>query len=557
MDTWKFLLPTPKGGAKVWTCLDGYPGVHREMFEVTARSFGRSFLRAVAENTEGKSGAMISPTPVRKRSRPATAKYPTGAIVAHAPALREVKRAIKRGAKMLARIQGAWEAGDNRKARELGRLYAHSFHARLAAADQVNRNATPHNRVPPAKLHERAAGAGHRRMAARTYAKPKSGGGSRTITAPKPRAKVVQKMVAQLIELWVLPRVHPHQYAIRGGRKAACEAVMLDMAWAAAGRGAGWTIVLDVRDFYPSIDAEAVASRLPVPLRMAMAAICESAMDVRPAAKKKGRPKKAATQGSENILRGRKVAIPDEAGAKAALCGGSRTGTGTLKKGGPRVSAKKTGNLEGGSDSPNRTHHGNDSVPHSGSGVVDCGGCYELRRQKAKPASGPKGLIQGSPASNLAAELVMAEVLKALPAYFRVACYGDNVIIITRTRKEAVRARKALVRAFAASPSGNFVLGKLKVVRLDAGFAFLGYRFQTVRGAPTVSPTDENHKIIFDRFAGHIKRRQYDKARKCIERWAAQFSLWPAVDEWKAWALSEVDDVEAGRWEPPGCGTTA
>lgn len=480
-----------------------------------------------------------------------TASGTAPGIARHAPAMREVKRARRRAAKLLCRIEGAHESGDARRARELNRLYARSFHARLAAADEVNRNAKPHNRVSPAKVHALAAGAGHRRMAARTYAKPKSGGGTRNITAPKPRAKVVQKMVARLIEPWILPRLHPRQYAIRGGRKAACEAVMLDMAWAAAGRGAGWAVALDVRNFYPSIDAEAVASRLPVPLRMARAAICESAMNLQPAAKK-GRPKKAASQGNENILRGGKVAIPDEAGAKAALRGGSRTGTGTLKKGGPRVSAKKTGNLEGGSDSPNRTRHGNDARPHSG--VLNCDGCYELRRQKAKakPASGPKGLIQGSPASNLAAELVMAEVLKALPACFRVACYGDNVIIITRTRKEAVEARKALVRAFAASPSGNFVLGKLEVVRLVDGFNFQGYQFRSVRGAPTVSPSDENQRKILGKFHQRMKRRRYDKAKKCVERWASAFSLWPAIDDWKHHMLSDVRDVEAGRWEGAG-----
>ncbi len=161
-------------------------------------------------------------------------------------------------------------------------------------------------------------------------------------------------------------------------------------------------------------------------------------------------------------------------------------------------------------------------------------------------------MIQGSPASNLAAELVMAEVLKALPAYFRVACYGDNVIIITRTRKEAVQARKALVRAFAASPSGNFVLGKLEVVRLVAGFDFQGYKIRSVRGIPTAAPSDKNMEIIFNRFAGHVKRRNYAKARRSIERWAGQFRLWPAIDEWKHDMLGEVDDVEAGRWEPPG-----
>jgi hypothetical protein len=157
----------------------------------------------------------------------------------------------------------------------------------------------------------------------------------------------------------------------------------------------------------------------------------------------------------------------------------------------------------------------------------------------------------GSSASDLVAEWIISVVLKALPKSARVVCFADNIIVFCLSRKGAREVKQALTRALAQSPAGSLTFGTKEIVRLTDGFEFLGYDFRTVRGVPTAVPTDENHRIILGKFHQRMKRRQYDKARKCIERWSPQFDLWPAMDDWKDHVLSDVDDAEAGRWEPP------
>ena len=157
----------------------------------------------------------------------------------------------------------------------------------------------------------------------------------------------------------------------------------------------------------------------------------------------------------------------------------------------------------------------------------------------------------GSSASDLVAESIMSAVLKALPDSARVVCYADNIIAICRTRKGAREVKQTLTRALAQGPAGKLTFGTRRVVRLEAGFKFLGYDFRTVRGVPTAAPTDKNQRKILGEFHQCLKRRQYANARKCFERWSPQFDLWPAMDDWKDHVLSDVDDAEAGRWEPP------
>ncbi len=157
----------------------------------------------------------------------------------------------------------------------------------------------------------------------------------------------------------------------------------------------------------------------------------------------------------------------------------------------------------------------------------------------------------GSPASGLLAEWIISVVLKALPESTRVVCSADNVIVFVRTRKEAMGVKQALTRSLAQGPAGSLTFGTKEVVRLTDGFEFLGYDFLTRRGVPTAVPTDENHRIILGRFHQRMKRRQYDKAQKCVEQWAAQFNLWPAMDDWTHHMLTNVDIAEAGYWESP------
>ena len=119
--------------------------------------------------------------------------------------------------------------------------------------------------------------------------------------------------------------------------------------------------------------------------------------------------------------------------------------------------------------------------------------------------------------------------------------YADNIAVFARTKKEAIEVRDTLIRALSRGPAGNLRFGKKEVVKATEGFEFLGYELRVVRGNAVAKPTDDNQQSVLDKFIGHMTRRRYDKARRCVTRWAPQFNLWPAIDEWLDWMLSEVE----------------
>ena len=135
----------------------------------------------------------------------------------------------------------------------------------------------------------------------------------------------------------------------------------------------------------------------------------------------------------------------------------------------------------------------------------------------------------------------MSGVLTAVPKGTRLVCYADNIAVFARTKKEAIEVRDTLIRALSRGPAGNLRFGKKEVVKATEGFEFLGYELRVVRGNAVAKPTDDNQQSVLDKFIGHMTRRRYDKARRCVTRWAPQFNLWPAIDEWLDWMLSEVE----------------
>ena len=460
----------------------------------------------------------------------------TASIAQHAPALRELRRARRRDAKLARRIERAREGGDDKALAHLCDIQSRSYSCRLSAAWEMNRKRKKGQRFSPARLLDIAANADPHDMTARPVT-VRGHGKDRAAVDPGPGARVVHEMVSRQLRPWVLGQLHPAQFKFRGGCPMACRALLEHM------RRGTWATVLDVRDFYPSCDAESLAATLGRELHlrpaMARAAICEAAMRLEPSAKKGGRPpRKPARQ-----KRGFYLNNPKVARACQTAGGEGKGGVPPKEEANPSMSPGDV-TLAMGAHVPYRN-----GLPFGN----DAGGCQPRRQTKTKttPTVCRRGLMLGSSASDLVAEWIMGVVLKALPDSTRVVCYADNVIVICHSREGAREVKQTLTRALAQSPAGKLTFGTRRVVKLGDGFEFLGYHFHTVRGVPTAEPTDENHKVIFDRFAGHVKRRQYGKARRSIERWVPQFGLWPAIDDWRAWALSEVDDAEAGRWEPP------
>lgn len=486
-----------------------------------------------------------SPAAPRRRNRPPDPSAAPVTVMDAVRARKAIKRAHKAEAKLLRWIKAAHDAGDAERFEQLGDLYSRSFHCRLAVADDINREAKVRDRFSQAEVFQIAARAdpsGIHGMGARLHLVSKGGGTKRLVMSTNPETKVIQRMVARRIEPWVMSQLRPDQYAKKGGTKAAYLKIQEQM------REGDWVAVLDVRNFYPSIDAEVLAAMMPVPLQLARAAICASALDLQPSCKNGGRARKnaAASQEPSHQKRGHYLMNPKTAVAhppprtdrgEGTVGGVPRNGGRSAEKGGqPSEETWPPGAFPAEAEavpSPREAHH-----PHSGVSyrVAQFRPQLELEAENCR-----RGLIKGSATSNLIAELVMAWVLNGLPANARVVNNTDNTVIFGRTKHEVVEAVQTLTRALARSPAGQLTFGEVTIARVQDGFDYMSYGFRVVRGEAMVMLSDKSQRRFFNRFDRLMSAKDYAGARLYAERWAAQFKMYPAIDLWLEWALSEVD----------------
>jgi hypothetical protein len=283
---------------------------------------------------------------------------------------------------------------------------------------------------------------------ARSTLQPKASGGYRDITS----FGLVNRARLRLIERVLKPflRLHPNQYAVKGGGKEAAIAAVYDaLKDRTSPRSLKWAFRLDVSGFYGSINLRAVEHWLPVHRKIV-----------------------------ENNL--------------------------TLDAFNLRKAKRTSGSLY-------------QSLPGVGS----------LSR-------GRVGIPQGSPCSNLVAEIVLAPLIDhmhRLGAW--IIAYADDILILAHTKREAEAHCKALIEALARHPAGPFDPKYAQVRRVDHGFEFLGQIFRTRYERVKVRPVE--HKI--QRFVGKIMT--YTDVARCVpdkvdlkwlrmrvRAWIAQYPLW-------------------------------
>ena len=161
-----------------------------------------------------------------------------------------------------------------------------------------------------------------------------------------------------------------------------------------------------------------------------------------------------------------------------------------------------------------------------------------------------EGISQGSSLSPLIAEAVVTTVLGDLRSAVSVINYGDNFMLVARTKAELKMAKSALTGAFRRSPHGPFRLtDKSGLRRVCDGFEFLGYYFRVKRGCIHCRPSDEAETKFFTSalrlMRGIAERRQPDAAIK-LQRsalgWVSAFSQWDTSEPlfWTGFWLRRV-----------------
>jgi hypothetical protein len=101
------------------------------------------------------------------------------------------------------------------------------------------------------------------------------------------------------------------------------------------------------------------------------------------------------------------------------------------------------------------------------------------------------GSPMGSAASSIAAEMVMASILRAvgtLRDVLLLIVYSDNIGVLVPSREAALAVREALLEALHRHPAGPFRPSKTCITSVRAGFNYLGYQWRKGNGRVTGGP---------------------------------------------------------------------
>ena len=161
-----------------------------------------------------------------------------------------------------------------------------------------------------------------------------------------------------------------------------------------------------------------------------------------------------------------------------------------------------------------------------------------------------RGLPQGASTSPIVGDMVIAEIMRELPPELPVVNYGDNFLILGRTREDVEEAWKLLEAAVMRRHAGPLELAvKQPATRCADGFDFLGYRFNKIGGNQVVLPNEKNMLKLLWLVARQLRRYKHGlddadqtkaKLRPAIKSWMAAFALCPTID---FEVFSEVRDL--------------
>ena len=101
-----------------------------------------------------------------------------------------------------------------------------------------------------------------------------------------------------------------------------------------------------------------------------------------------------------------------------------------------------------------------------------------------KAGADDTGVAQGSPLSPLLANIYLAEFDRKVGAHHSLVRYSDDLVVVCRTEQEAQEARRE-VEEVLAEEGLRMKPPKTRVVRLESGVEFLGYRLTDRKADPS------------------------------------------------------------------------
>ena len=252
-----------------------------------------------------------------------------------------------------------------------------------------------------------------------------------------------------------------------------------------------WAVEIDIEKCFPSFDADKVADLLPLPKEVTERVVLSRHLNLVPG----------------NLL---------------DLFGGM---SGGVHDGAPY-------------GVPHTPHVG----PAGGLGILGAEVLAEARR----------GIPQGSAASPIVCEMLLALALNQLPNSGKVFAYIDNFLVMGKTKQDAVSMAQALGCALKVHPAGP-LRPKIKAV-FHAGtpIEFLGHRLSVHHGTVVIEPSPlnrEKFEVEMKTELAHIhslspgaRARKVCELKAYVRSWAAAFRLWPQAEIHKKQWLAKIAD---------------
>jgi len=164
-----------------------------------------------------------------------------------------------------------------------------------------------------------------------------------------------------------------------------------------------------------------------------------------------------------------------------------------------------------------------------------------------------RGLPQGSAASSIVAEMLIAVPLKTLSGVGVVPSYADNMLVMAKSEEEACSMSLALLSAFQAHPVGHLTPTLKSTSGPGQWVHFLGHRLRIDGQVVQVVPSLKNEAKFAKRIKaglksvrnthlpGYVRRARARRLQRDIKSWTGNFSRCDGMKERKKHWLGKLD----------------
>jgi hypothetical protein len=170
---------------------------------------------------------------------------------------------------------------------------------------------------------------------------------------------------------------------------------------------------------------------------------------------------------------------------------------------------------------------------------------------KAALSSARLGISQGSAASPLVAEAMIAIALENIPNLGVNIAYADNVLLLAKSESDVVSMTEALLAALKAHPVGR-LRPRRKVFKPGQPIRYLGHVLSPLNDLVRIDPSERKLQEFVVRAASliaraqkpspspHVRANRIEAAEEYVRSWTASFKLCNGIQKLRDQWLSKI-----------------